>query len=233
MSNDSTAARREHVEDRPCRVYLCVSSGGGFVSLLHVNGPYGSWRTRGVPFRQAASNWGLCGLRVGELSSRGCNSYRLEGVAQTGTRNAPATLPVDAEGWGFFVIDDIWIITQEAVALPGVNKSTIKRRIDAGLYIANTVPGNGEAQYRIRPASVSGGFNNGDVSRGQLAPFCLSEPTDNNQASCLRCEDFRSGRSALSATLEPEPERSMIYRLRSGRIWNRRLRCCSGRSRRR
>src|ERR1700730_8318833 len=98
MSNDSTAARREHVEERPRRVYLCVSSGGGFVSLLHVNAPYGSWRTRGVPLWHVASNWGLCGLRVGELSSRGCNSCQLEAVVQTGTRNAPATLPEGAEG---------------------------------------------------------------------------------------------------------------------------------------
>ena len=55
------------------------------------------------------------------------------------------------------MIHDAWITTQEAVALLGVNKSTIKRRIDAGLYVAHTVPGNVGAQYRIRLGSLPPG----------------------------------------------------------------------------
>ena len=44
----------------------------------------------------------------------------------------------------------VWITTQQAVELLAVDKSTITRRIDSGMYVVTTVRGNGGQQYRIR-----------------------------------------------------------------------------------
>lgn len=49
---------------------------------------------------------------------------------------------------------DTWLTTQQGVALLAVDKSTIKRRIDAGKYIAKTVNDNGGEQYRILLSSL-------------------------------------------------------------------------------
>lgn len=49
---------------------------------------------------------------------------------------------------------DIYLSTQEAVALLGVNKATVKRRIDAGKIRAERVKGNGGEQYRILLSSL-------------------------------------------------------------------------------
>ena len=50
---------------------------------------------------------------------------------------------------------DIWLTTKEVVALLGINKSTIKRRIDSGLYQASKNESDGRGSYFILFSSLS------------------------------------------------------------------------------
>ena len=101
---------------------------------------------------------------------------------------------------------EIYLSTQEAVALIGVNKAKIKRRIDVGKIRAEKIKGNGGDQYRILLSSLpQEAQDRWAFEQARQEAERLDNPRDRAERANAERREIQAGRDPGKLELEPLP----------------------------